>query len=212
MIYLISGPPRCGKTTIAEKLSKKISVSWLSTDTLENIVMGYTSAADKEKRFPKSVLRQKTNYSNDKLYDQYSTNEIVRVYTMQSEASYEAIKRLIQSEIKENRSYILEGYHITPSLINELIRENGEENVRSIILTRKNAEDIVKGIKESTSPNDWAVEKTSSNTTYDKIAEMIIVYSKWFEAGAENYSLNIFNIDGDFHDKIDEAVIILSSK
>jgi len=34
MIYLIGGPPRCGKTNIAKKLSK----SWISADTIESMI------------------------------------------------------------------------------------------------------------------------------------------------------------------------------
>lgn len=37
MIYLIGGPPKCGKTTLAKQLAKKLGIQWVATDTLEVI-------------------------------------------------------------------------------------------------------------------------------------------------------------------------------
>ncbi|OGF22453.1 hypothetical protein A2Y83_04145 [Candidatus Falkowbacteria bacterium RBG_13_39_14] len=46
MIYLIGGPPRCGKTTLAKEMSKKLRIPWVSTDALEVVTRAYV---DKEK-------------------------------------------------------------------------------------------------------------------------------------------------------------------
>ena len=32
MIYLIGGPPRCGKTTLARQLARIVQSPWLQTD------------------------------------------------------------------------------------------------------------------------------------------------------------------------------------
>ena len=48
MIYLIGGPPKCGKTTLAKKLAGKYQIPWISADTLQNIVWAYTP---KEKHY-----------------------------------------------------------------------------------------------------------------------------------------------------------------
>ncbi len=40
MIYLIGGPPRCGKTTLAKEMSKKLEIPWISSDALEVVVKG----------------------------------------------------------------------------------------------------------------------------------------------------------------------------
>jgi cytidylate kinase len=58
MIYLIGGAPRCGKTTIAKKLSKKLLISWISADTIESMIATNTSSRDIIKLFPKSIIRK----------------------------------------------------------------------------------------------------------------------------------------------------------
>lgn len=60
MIYLISGSSRCGKTTLAQFLSKQLSIPWLATDTLKSIVSECISSSDFNKMFPKSVMRRQT--------------------------------------------------------------------------------------------------------------------------------------------------------
>lgn len=44
MKYLIGGPPRCGKTTLAKELSSRLGVSWISTDMIDNMLKPYLSA------------------------------------------------------------------------------------------------------------------------------------------------------------------------
>ena len=46
MIYLIGGPPRCGKTTVASKLSLDTGIPWVSTDTIEGCLLYTSDAAD----------------------------------------------------------------------------------------------------------------------------------------------------------------------
>jgi len=54
MIYLIGGPPKCGKTTLARELSRKIKVPWIAVDTLQSIVWAYMDKEERLKKFPAS--------------------------------------------------------------------------------------------------------------------------------------------------------------
>src|SRR4051794_28689116 len=38
MLHLLGGPPRCGKTTFAERVAGRRGIGWLSTDTLRDVV------------------------------------------------------------------------------------------------------------------------------------------------------------------------------
>ena len=64
MFYLIGGAPRTGKTTLAKQLSKKLVLPWISTDTLESVVLKYFSDEELPLKFPKSVIRRETKQSN----------------------------------------------------------------------------------------------------------------------------------------------------
>ena len=50
MIYLIGGPPKCGKTTLAKRLSKSLGIPWVSTDTLQCVIKPYINRKDFSKK------------------------------------------------------------------------------------------------------------------------------------------------------------------
>jgi len=56
-IILIGGPPRCGKTTLAKRVSHELGIPWISTDAFDDIVKEYVPAEERDKLFPKTVLR-----------------------------------------------------------------------------------------------------------------------------------------------------------
>ena len=58
-IILIDGPSRCAKTTLAQKISNELGISWISSDAFDDIVKAYTSIDDIDNLFPKTALRKK---------------------------------------------------------------------------------------------------------------------------------------------------------
>ena len=210
MIYLIAGAPRCGKTIIAKKLSKKLDVSWISSDTLESIVSVYTNKKNYKKLFPKKLIRQKTKQSNDMMYNTYSTGEIVRSYIKQSRTSWKAIETLIDCSLKEGLDYIIEGHQIHPKLVNKIRSEHGSKNIKSLIVTRFDNDKIVSGCLKHKSKSDWFIQKTRKHDTYYKIAEMIKKYSTFFEEESKKYRIDTINVDSKFPTKLNEAVNKLS--
>lgn len=194
MIYLIGGSPRCGKTTIAKKLSK----SWISADTIESIIRENTNKKDLDKLFPKNVIKKKSKQSNDLMYNSYSEKEIVSVYVGQAKASWKAIETMVDCELNEGHDYVIEGHQIHPKLMDKLVRKHGKKNIVPLILTRFDKNEIVSGCKEHKAKNDWFIQKTKNEETFYKMAEMIKVYSEFFEKEAKKFDIKIINMDGDF--------------
>ncbi len=206
MIYLIGGAPRCGKTTIAKKLSKKLQISWISADTIEGIVIISTPLKSIKKLFPKREVRRKTEQSNDLMYSQYSAKDIRDIYIKQAKSSWKAIDVIIKQEIKEGNDYIIEGHQVHPKLIDLLMRKYGKKNICSLIVTRFNIDGIVKGCLKHKAKNDWFIQKTKNNQTFYKIAEMIKEYSNFLGKEAKKYKINVINVDVGFLNQINSAV------
>jgi hypothetical protein len=64
MIYLI-GPPRGGKTTMAESLAKEKSIPYFSIDHVTSVSTPYIPEHEHESAFPLHTASEGMNYSND---------------------------------------------------------------------------------------------------------------------------------------------------
>lgn len=205
MIYLIGGPPRCGKTTVAKELSK----SWISADTIESIIASNTNKKDLDRLFPKNVIRKKTKQSNDIMYNSYSAKEIVKLYIKQSKASWKAVETMVACELNEGHDYIVEGHQIHPKLMDSIVKKYGKKNIVSLVLTRFNKDGIVFGCKKYKAKNDWFIQKTKNEDTFYKMAEMIKAYSKYFEKEAKKYRIKVINMDDNFSEQLQAVIIYL---
>jgi len=206
MIYLIGSPPRCGKTTLAKKMSKQAKIPWLSCDTLDAITQELTPKDKWQKKYPYSFLRKKSGRNNDEFYNLYSANKIISILKKEAMAVYGAIDTVIACEIADGNDYIIEGYHIQPSFAKKMINKYGEQNVRAIFLTKFDENKFAQDVHKSITPNDWLIVLTKKPDTFIKVGNMVSVYSKNFEKEARNCGLKTFNMDTHFNDQIDRAI------
>ena len=206
MIYLIGGAPRCGKTTIAQKLSKRLRTPCISADALESIVGEYFSNEELDRRLPKRRMRVQTRHSNDLMYNTFTAKQIVNAYRKQAKATQKAIEMLVLVQEQEGHDYIIEGYQVYPALMKKLIKKYGTHQVRAMVVTRFDVDGIVKGCLSHKAKSDWFTQKTKDPATYPKIATMIAQYSRTFERDAEKQGIQTINMDRDFKECVREAV------
>ncbi len=207
MIYLIGAPPRCGKTTLAKKMSKKYKIPWISCDTLEAVSKAYIPKEKWQKKYPYSFLRREGGArNNDEFYSVYSTVKIMSVLKNQAKAVYTAVDVAIACEIADGNDYIIEGYHIVPSFAAKMIKKYGKKNVRAVFLTKFDAEKFARDVHKSTTPNDWLIVLTKKQETFVKVGKMVSAYSTYFEKEAKKFGLKIFNTDTKFNTTLNDAI------
>lgn len=211
MIYLVGGPPKCGKTTLAKKLSKYLGIQWIASDTLQVVVREYVSKyASKEemdKLYPHNAQKGKTN---EETYSRNTPKQITKNYIQQAKASYDAVDMFSICEITDGNDYIVEGYHITPQLVARLIKKYGRKHFRVLFLVKSDIEKFVLDVKKSSTPNDWILSKTQGKETLYKIAEMINDYGQFFDREAKKYKFKVLNMDNDFGGQLKEAIELLT--
>jgi len=205
MIYLIGGPPRCGKTTLAKRMSKKFGIPWISTDTLEVVSGEYMTQKQWNKSHPYSVLRHKLK-TNDEFYNKLSAQKIISVLQREACATFPAIEMTALCEIKDGNDYIIEGYHIVPSFAQKMIKKCGKKNVRAIFLAKFDANKFAQDVHKSTTPNDWLIVLTKKQETFIKVGKMVSLYSRYFEKEAKKFGLRVFNTDVNFDNQINNAI------
>jgi 2-phosphoglycerate kinase len=207
MIYLIGGPPKCGKTTLAKTLSKSFGIPWVSTDTLQNVIKPYLDDLDLSIKFPTDRQRSK---NNDEKYSKFSTNEIVDAYKRQAKIVHPAIDMFAVCEITDGNDFVIEGYHIEPDLTAKLKVEHPGK-IKSIFLVKADRTKFISAIKKSTTPNDWIITRTKKEETYQKIANMIREYGIFFEKESIKFGCKVLNMDNDFDERIKEAINYLKN-
>lgn len=208
-VYLIGGPPKCGKTTLAKALSKELSIPWISADTLQNIVGAYVPESEHAALFPHSCLR---GDDNDEFYAAHSAKEIVDSYITQGKTTYDAISMMAETYLTDKDDFIVEGYQVTPEIVDRIHKKFGTEHIKSVFLTKHDTDKFVEDVQKSTTPNDWILRKTKNPDTFQKIAEMVVEYSRYFEQEAEKYNFSVFQMDIDFEDKIQDIIQYLTAE
>ena len=206
MIYLIGGPPKCGKTTLAKALSNKLQIPWVSSDTLQVIARAYINkyAADKQAiLFPHKASK---GQNNDETYSNYTPEQITQNYIIQGKTSYPAIDMFSICEITDGHDYIIEGYHITPECAADLIQKYGTNNFQVIFLTKFDTDKFLKDINKSTTTNDWILAKTHKPETFAKIAQMVSLYSHYFDSEAKKFNFPVLNMDTNFESQVQDYI------
>ena len=210
MIYLIGGPPKCGKTTLAKKLSKHLGIQWVASDTLQVVAMDYVwKYAPKkfDKLYPHNAMKGKTN---DETYALIPPKQIAKNYIKQAKTSYAAVDMFSICEIKDGNDYVIEGYHVTPQLAAWLIKKYGNKHFRVLFLVKSDTDKFIRDVKKSSTPNDWILAKTQEKETLHKIAEMVSYYGQFFDKEARKYNFKVLNMDDDFGGQLKKAIELLT--
>lgn len=205
MIYLIGGPPRCGKTTVAKALSKKLKIPWISCDTLECIGGEYMTQKQWDKTHPYSKLRKKEK-STDMFYANHSAREVASVLKKEAVPVYPAIEMMALCEIKDGNDYIIEGYHILPSFVDKIMKKYGNKNFKAVFLTKFDAEKFAIDVHKSSTPNDWLLLSVKKKETFVKVGEMVSVYSRVFEKEAKKYGFEYISMDVNFEKQVQTVI------
>ncbi len=206
-IVLIGGPPKCAKTTLAKNISEKLGISWLSTDVFDVIAKRYVDQDKIDTLFPKTALRRKSGKGNDKMYEVFTVDEIVNAYMIQAETISKSVKDFVDIIIKEDWDYLIEGYHITPNLISELISE--DKNISAVVVVNSNGESSVKRSIETKAKSDWLRDGSNQKKTFSTIASMIEMYSDKLLKEARSLGVNVIDINDDFENKSQEIIDLL---
>ncbi len=204
MIYLIGGPPRCGKTTLTKKLAAQLGIGWVSADILESVVREYVPNELHKESFPKTVLRQMTHGSNDEMYKTFSAEIIVEAYIRQGMTCWKAIETFAEDCLKEAHDFIIEGHQLHPELVARLIQKFPTE-IRSAFLIKKDEQLLVEGFQKNVAKTDWVLQKTKEKETFFLIAKMLSHFGERIEKEANKYGLPVYCMDRDFVEKIDEV-------
>ncbi len=198
MIYLIGGPPKCGKTTLAKKLSKKLGIPVLTTNELESkakkSLPQKITADELATLYPLSAMK---GTNNDEIYSFQSPHTIADNYIQQSKVKQttKEIDTFVESKIAEGKDCIIEGYHITPALVAKLKTTHRAHNIHALFLARYDVGAFIEQVETHTKATDWVIKNTANKETFQKIGEMIVYFSVHMKKEAKKYECRVMNMD-----------------
>lgn len=198
MIYLIGGPPRCGKTSLAKALSKQLGIPWISSDTLEVVAGEYMTQEEWEQTHPYSIAHT----SNNAFYKEFSTKEIIDLIKAQALATQPAIEMTVLCALKDQLDYVVEGYHVTPKFATKLIKRFGKANIKAVFLVQTDVDRFVTDAPQNSVLNDWLNKKDTTPDTLVRVAKMVVTYSASLIKDATKYKLPVFVMDKNWHKSI----------
>ncbi len=204
MIYLIGGPPRCGKSTAARRVSEATGACWFPADYVGSMITGYIPEADRDALWPYSPL------GVDERYATSSAEELIASYRTRAKTSRMALESLVEYAVADGRDFVIEGYHVEPEFARRRISEHGEGAVRAAFLCKRDEADIAANIGKGVPDDDWLISSVREEATYARVAAMVSRYGEIVRGEAEGHGLPCFDMDGDFEAGIRAVVASLA--
>lgn len=204
MIYLIGGPPRVGKTILAQTFSRTHRVPWISCDTLETIAGEYMSQSTWNRTHPYSVARRKLSHAQ--FYDQLSSVKIVALLRAQARATFAAISMLVECSLQDGVDYCIEGYHIEPTTVEKLQKKFGAKHIRAVFLVKHDVAQFVRDVSVHSGPNDWLKLVDKKGVTFECVGKMVAHHSATTAKEAASRGYAVVSMDKQFGKAQKEAM------
>jgi 2-phosphoglycerate kinase len=208
MIYVIGGPPRTGKTILAAALAQRTSCPYFSIDHIAQVIVPYIPEQDYAVRLPLRVARQKTHYSNDWFYEQYSPEQSVNLYLRQAETYWPGVENFINYALEDDHDLIIEGWQILPNRLRRVIAADTRA-ARIVFLYKRSEFEIAAGLRSHVAKNDWVIKNTEREDTFDAIAKMIGLFGVVIEREAASSDFRAVNTDREFETTIEQVLEFL---
>lgn len=208
MIYIIGGPPRCGKTSAALILAKKTRAVYLPVNYFRTVLLPFLSPSCLQKKFPVFCIKQRLQYNNDIIFSHYSADELVRAYRTQARAVWPSIMTCMQKALRDEVSIVFEGYQLEPDYLAEFLKHNSHacQYIRIVFLYRNDHNAIRNGLKKGCAQTDWILKNTKQPETLEKVSAFISSYSEQLQKAAHAHGFTTYNTERHFHWRIRRAV------
>src|SRR3989339_385019 len=194
MIYLIGGAPRCGKTILATKLSKKYNLPFLSTDTLRSLIISFLPRKKINKLMPFQIN------GSERMTPQQS----LRAELREAKTMWCGLEALIKKLADMKQNYIIDGTPLCPKYVVTLQKSKYLNSIKSIFLIKENYQKILNYLNKNIPPSDWLSPHLKNKKLMQNIAKMVMTKSAHIKKEANKYNFLIKNTDTYFNKTINE--------
>ena len=201
MIFLLGGPPKVGKSIIANEIRQKYAVSVVSTDTLGAVLENVLSPESVPDLFVFDKFNKMPMAERVKLVTK-DPAKLIDYMRKESHVVWKAVDAFIRRENYEGRDVLIEGVAILPELMGQL------ENIPHRVVFIGNQGENHKGnIKKSAEENahDWI--RDVSDQYISAFAMFVNLMSAYIEQEAKKYGFEYIEMDKELFGNVTEDVM-----
>lgn len=184
-IILIGGAPTLGKTYIARNLAKQLSLPWISTDSIREMMAEIVNKKDYKDLF----LFRDSKLTAEKAFKTYTPKQIMLGQKKESVDVWKAVKAFIKTDYVFE-SYIVEGIAILPSLVHKAFGNN--KNIKPIFLVSNDVKRISKVIHTR---GLWDDADKYPDSVKDREVEWVCLFNEYIIKEAKKYDYPVYQVD-----------------
>jgi 2-phosphoglycerate kinase len=201
MIFLLGGPPKVGKSIIANEIRQKYAVSVVSTDTLGAVLENILDPESVPDLFVFNKFNKIPMAERVKLVTK-DPAKLIDYVRQESHVVWKAVDAFIKRENDEGRDVLIEGVAVLPELMRQL------ENIPHRVVFIGNQGENHKGnIKKSAEENahDWI--RDVSDQYISAFAMFVNLMSAYIEQEAKKYGFEYIEMDKELFGNVTEDVM-----
>lgn len=181
MIFLLGGPPRVGKSTIASEIRQKHAVSVVSTDALCAVLQNVLNPESAPElfifeRFNKMPMAERVKFITK------DPTEFIDFVRQESRVVWKAVAPFARKENEEGRDVLIEGVAIMPELISQL-----GDSPHRVVFIGNQGENHKENIKKFTDENEYDWMRDVSDQFISGFAMFVKKMSIYIEQEAKKY-------------------------
>jgi 2-phosphoglycerate kinase len=205
VIYLIGGAPKVGKTTVAKNLRERHSALSISTDAIRALVFEITQPSLRADLLPCCVPVTEIGDQFERSVDDWVKSQLREAQTL-----FPSIIALINYHIRIGEDLILEGVHLVPALVGELLKSNSSADLKTILISARDEVTVLNGFHSKTMGFNWL--SRLSEETVKKVAQCVVAYSALLERQAQTLGIKTFQRTDKFDFDVVEMLSLLTKE
>ena len=201
MIFLLGGPPRVGKSIIANEIRQRHAVSVVSTDSLGAVLENVLSPESTPDLFVFDKFNKMHMAKRVKLITKDPAKLIDYVRT-ESHVVWKAVDAFIRRENDEGRDVLIEGVAVLPELMSRL-----DDIPHRVVFIGNQGKNHKENIKKSTEENehDWIWDV--SDQYISAFAMFVNRMSIYIEQETKKYGFEYIEMDKELFGNVTEKVM-----
>lgn len=183
-IILIGGAPTAGKSFVTRKLSEELSMPWISTDAIREVMRQIV----RKKDYPELFYYSNHHTTAEKYLTKHTPDQIVMHQNKESVEVWKGIRALIDTDYNW-KSFIVEGIAILPNLVARFYKK--DKMIKPIFLVNSDREWIRKVVFTR---GLWDDAWKYPDSVKEKEVEWALKLNAWIKKEAKKYKYPIYEI------------------